>query len=163
MPFEMAHCVQAMVVQGIVYVGGGFAGYGSYNNYIVMEYNTQSGKWAKWPPYITCDFAMTAINNQLVLVGGWDHGRTCMVIPLLGVWKANQREWTHPYPEMPTARSVCSAVVYNNEWLVVAGGWDGSSRLSSVEIMNVDSKQWHIGPPTPVPWSYMKTALLGDE
>ena len=157
MPFGMAGYVQSVVVQGRVYVGGGYAGYDSDNNYIVMEYDISSGKWAKLPPYRACDFAMTVINNQLVLVGGEEHGGCSKV---LGVWRPESKEWTHPYPDMLTARSRCSAVVYN-EWLAVAGGWDGSG-LSSVEVMNTDSKQWYAGPPTPTLRRGMRTAVVGD-
>ena len=52
----------------------------------------------------------------------------CMV---LHVWRAESKEWTHPYPDMPTARSQCSAVAYN-EWSAVAGGWNGESQSSVV-------------------------------
>ena len=89
MPFGMESYVQAVVVQGTVYVGGGYAGYKS-DNYIVMEYATQSGKWAGLPPYRACDFAMTVINNQLLLVGGVEHTYSKVV----GVWRADRREWT---------------------------------------------------------------------
>ena len=34
--------------------------------------------------------------------------------------------------------------------------------LSSVEVMNTESKQWYAGPPTPIPWYSMKTATVGD-
>ena len=76
------------------------------------------------------------------------------------VWDADKKQWTHPYPEMHTARS--HAVVHN-EWLVVAGGWAGA-RLSSVEVMNIctTSKQWYAGPPTPIPWFHMRTAVVCD-
>ena len=160
MPFRMGDCVQSVVVQGRVYVGGGSAGWRSDDKYMVMEYDISSGKWAKLPPYRACYFAMTVIKNQLVLVGGSEHGDSSKV---LGVWRAESKEWTHPYPDMPTARSQRSAVVYN-EWLAVAGGWrrDGMERLSSVEVMNTDSKQWYVAPPTPTPWSTMTTAIVGD-
>ena len=79
------------------------------------------------------------------------------------VWDADNKQWTHPYPEMHTARSGCSAVVHN-EWLVVAGGFLASgTMLSSVEVMNTNSKQWYAGPPTPKPLHSMKTATVGDE
>ena len=159
MPFGMTGYVQSVVVQGRVYVGGGRAGYGSDDHNIVMEYDISSGKWAKLPPYRACDFAMTVINNQLVLVGGWEHGVQSKV---LGVWRAESKEWTHPYPDMPTARSHCSAVVYN-EWLVVAGGKGyGRVMLSCFEVMNTDNKQWFAGPATPSSWSHMNTAIVGD-
>ena len=59
---------------------------------------------------------------------------------------------------MPTARSSSSAVVHH-EWLVVAGGWREERRLSSVEVLNTDTKQWFAGPSTPIPWMGMKTAI----
>ena len=78
------------------------------------------------------------------------------------MWSAERREWTHPYPDMATARYWCSAVGYN-EWLVVAGGeGDGGRLLSSVEVLNTDSKQWYAGPPTPTGWCSMRTAVVGD-
>ena len=98
--------------------------------------------------------------NQLVLVGGEEHGVSSKVV---GVWDADNKQWTHPYPELHTARSKCSAVVHN-EWLVVAGGLSASHAvLPSVEFMNTNSKQWYAGPPTPIPWDSMKTATVGDE
>ena len=160
MPFGMGGYVQSVVVEGTVYVGGGGAGHGSDNNYIVMTYDISTGKWATLPPYRAYGFAMTAINNQLVLVGGSEHGHKNKVV---GVWDADNKQWTHPYPEMHTARWICSAVVHN-EWLVVAGGHSASGALlSSVEVMNTNIKQWYAGPPTPIPWFFMKTATVGDE
>ena len=44
---------------------------------------------------------------------------------------------------------MCSVVGYN-EWLVVVGGGGDVGLLSSVEILNTDSKQWYAGPPTPI-------------
>ena len=165
MPFRMTHYVQSVVVQGRVYVGGGSdSGFTSPDNYIVMEYDISSGKWTKLPPYRAPNFAVTVIDNQLVLVGG-DLDKGGFLVhssKVLGVWRAESQEWTQNFPEMPTGRSTCSAVVYN-EWLVVAGGWgDGMVRLSSVDVMNTDTKQWFAGPPTPTPWSSMKTASVGD-
>ena len=143
-----------------MYVGGGNAGLGSDNKYIVMTYDISTGKWSTLPSYRARDFAMTAINNQLVLVGGRERGNR---IKVLGLWDADNKQWTHPFPEMHTERSSCSAVVYN-EWLVVAGGVPTHGAvLSSVEVMNIESKQWYTGPQTCVPWYMMKTAIVGDE
>ena len=147
MPFEM--CVlQSVVVQGTVYVGGGLT-YSDWNAHVVMEYDTSSGKWRELLPYITHYFAMTAINNHLILVGG----------SKLGVWRTDCKKWTHPYPNMPTVRVAPSAVTYK-EWLIVVGGYDNS--LSSADIMNTNSKQWHTAAPAPIVWCGMKTAVVGD-
>ena len=158
MPHGMGCYVQSVVVKEKVYVGGGLTDRRN-DDHIVIEYDISSGKWAKLPPYRAQGFAMTVINNQLVLVGGKEHEQDSKV---LGVWRAEGKEWTHPYPHMSTARSWCSAVVYN-EWLVVAGGYGNSYMiLSSVEVMNTVTKQWYAALPTPTPWTETKTAIVGD-
>ena len=160
MPFGMGGHVQSVVVEETVYVGGGHAGIGNDNNYIVMTYDISTGKWATLPPYRARAFAMTAINNQLVLVGGYERGDDR--IKVLGVWDADKRRWTHSYPEMHRVRSNCSVVIYK-KWLVVAGGEASYKEdISSVEVMNTKSKQWYTGPTTPTPWTCMRTAVVGD-
>ena len=153
----MSHYIQSVQVQGTLYVGGGAAA--GDNKYIVMTYDISAGKWATLPPYSTCYFAMTAIDNHLVLVGG--EGRGGNYSKVLGVWSEDSKKWTHPYPDMITPRFACSAVVYN-QYLAVAGGKRDGVRLSSVEVMNTDTKQWYAGPPTPIAWTEMKTAIVGD-
>ena len=63
--------VQCVQVQGTVYVGGGGAGYGSANQYIVMAYDISAGKWATLPPHSARFFAMTAIDKHLYTTSGW--------------------------------------------------------------------------------------------
>ena len=159
MPFEMGGYVQSAMLQGTVYVGGGDAHRrNSKKHNIVMAYHIGLEKWAELPPYRAHHFAMTVINNELLLAGGWESDRSKVV----GVWRPDSKKWTHPYPDMSTPRLGCSAVAFK-EWLVVAGGvGDGGADLYSVEVLNTDTKQWSAGPPTPAPWSYMKTAIVGE-
>ena len=132
MPFAMRGYIQSVVIHGTVFVGGGFAD--RDNNYIVMEYDTCSGKWGRLPPYRLCNFAMTVINNQLVLVGGKDKQEKKS--KLLGIWSTDSKKWTHPYPDMPTARSSSSAVTYD-KWLIVSGDRSGDDTfLSTAEVLN---------------------------
>ena len=145
MPFKMSG-LQSVVVQGAVYVGGGSIRSG--NERVVMEYDTSSGKWRELPPYITRWFAMTVINNHLVLVGGENESR-------LGVWRADNKKWTHPYPNMPTVVRVAPSAVTYKEWLIVVGGY-------FVDVMNTNSKQWHTAAPAPTGWHQMNTAVVGD-
>ena len=150
--------MQAVVMQGMVYVGGGLT-IGDYD-YKVMVYDIHSGEWATLPRYKTCFFGMAVIDNQLVLVGGVEVGEVKSKV--LGAWRAESKEWVHPYPDMPTARFLCSAVTYK-EWLVVAGGNSEKGKyLASVEVMNTSNKQWSTAPPLPVGWTMMKAAIVGD-
>ena len=44
---------------------------------------------------------------------------------------------------------------------MVAGGTGGGS-LSTVEVLDIDSKQWSTAPSTPIPWYKMKSTIIGD-
>ncbi len=149
----MSGCIQSVVVQEKVYVGGGAS-------CAVMEYDTNSREWDTLTPYETSCFVMAGINNQLVLVGGYDEYSGASKV--LGVWGADCKKWTYPYPEMPTGRYDCSVIVYS-EWLVVAGGnTDFIVDQLRVDVLNTESKQWFAGPPLPQPWYNINAAVVKD-
>ena len=156
MLFGMSDYIQSVVMDGRLYVGGGYTEIDK-NKHRVMVYDLSLKKWGILPPYRAVSFAMVVINYQLVLVGGCESG----FIKILGVWEAYRSAWSHPYPEMPTARSRPS-VLAHKEWLVVAGGQKTGACVSCVEVLNTDNKQWYTGPPTPIPWCNMRTAVAGD-
>ena len=157
MPFGMDEYIQSVVINGMVYVGGGNADT-IVNDYTVMTYDIHSGRWGTLPPYRARFFGMTVIRDQLVLVGGQDDGNCSKS---LGVWRSDDKKWVDLYPDMPTPRYGSSVVTYN-EWLIVAGGTNNGCLLSSVDVMNIDTKQWYSGPPAPRGFYSMKTAIVGD-
>ena len=160
-PFSMYRYIQSVEVEGTVYVGGGWTDR-EEDRHTVVAYNPQSCNWHALPPYSTTWFAMTTINNKLVLVGGYHNPST---VDLLGVWQTDNNQWTYPFPPMPTPRSLPSATSYKH-WLVVAGGISSVSlssvSLSTVEVLDVHNKQWSTGPSTPAPWSSMMSTIKGD-
>ena len=117
MPFGMSNHIQAVIIGGNVYVGGGF---NFKNERIMLVYTVHTGLWGTLPPYESKWFGMAAVNNQLVLVGGV-HPSTYKRTNILGVWN---QTWTHPFPVLPTPRSQVSVISYH-KWLIVAGGTDG--------------------------------------
>ncbi len=157
MPVAMSNHIQSVQIKDTVYVGGGGTGRDE-DDYIVMAYNTQSCQWHTLPPYSTRGFAMTTINNKLVLVGGNNRDRSdCSE---LGEWQPDSNQWTHPFPPMSTPRHVHSATSFKH-WLVVAGGWHGVC-LQTVEVLDVSNMQWSTGPSTPTPWYMMNSTTIGD-
>ena len=164
-PFEMGFHVHSVLLRETLYVGGGDA-YGE-NDFIIMAYDTRSRKWSTLPPYFAINFAMTAVNNQLVLVGGDNHWYETTKV--LFVWKPETNEWSQPFPELPTPRSACSAVGYNS-WLIIVGGVSSNFYNQHqdidfnlpIEVLNTQNKQWHTFSKTPQPWKDMKTAVVGD-
>ena len=158
MPFAMSGNIQSVIIQEMMYVGGGDA-LPINNMHIVMTYNIILQEWSQLPQYTAHYFAMTVIHNKLTLVGGRDHNSRDTNV--LGVWDADRRKWTHPNTPMPTPRCESSAAVYR-QWLIVAGGQSFMTDLSSVEVLDISSNQWYRAPSTPVPWSCMRSAVVGD-
>ena len=139
MPFAMSDYIQSVIIQEMMYVGGGYAS-SANNRYIVMTYNIITQEWSQLPQYTARYFAMTVIHNKLTLIGGSDHNDK--ETNVLGVWDADGRKWTHPYTPMPTPHCYSSAVVYR-QWLIVAGGRSGGTRTSSVEVLdNTSERIW---------------------
>lgn len=159
MPFAMAGHVQAVLIQGMVFIGGGSTAMGSHYDRAVIKYNTDSEEWVTLPPYRTSHFGMTTLKDQLVLIGGKEEGN---VTKILAVW--SEPIWIHPFPPMSTARYGCSAITSCDIWLIVAGGCNEHyDSLSSVEILHTITKQWHdVKFSTPVPWVDMRTTIISD-
>ncbi len=141
-----------------MYAGGGGTDRRK-DGHIVMAYNTQSCQWHTLPPYSTMGFAMTTINNKLVVVGG--RNRDDSDSSELGEWQPDSNQWAHPFSPMSTPRCVHSATSYKH-WLVVAGGYHGVCLQASVEVLDVSNMQWSTGPSTPTPWVRMKSTTIGD-
>ena len=119
-------------------MGGGIADKDE-DEHTVMVYQQGLG-WRTLPRYRYRYFGMAVLQDQLTLVGGWD-SFTSEATNQISVWNAQQ--WTQPYPPMPTPRD-SSAVVTYMKWLVVAGGSDGGSFLTAVEVMDSTNKQWFL-------------------
>ena len=102
---------------------------------------------------------MAVLQDQLTLVGGCETS-IWKVTNQIAVW--DSRQWTHPYPSMPTPRYSPAVVTYI-KWLVVAGGDDGNHCLSTVEIMDATNKQWFTTTPLPVRCRSMTSAIVGEE
>ena len=123
-----------------------------------MMYEQGAG-WRTLPRYQYVQFTMAVLQDQLTLVGGCESS-SWKVTNQIAVW--DSRQWTHPYPPMPTPRH-SPAVVTHIKWLVVAGGDDGNHCLSTVEIMDATNKQWFTATPLPVRCRDMTSAIVGEE
>ncbi len=148
----------AVVLNGKVYVGGGEAD--RYEDqFIIQVYTPERDGCSRLPKCPVMWFAMTAVNQQLVLVGG--NSRDYCPRSAVLMWDSPSQQWTSPYPNMPTARQSAGAVGYQH-FLVVAGGFGGGSDLTTVEILNTSTKRWYTAAPLPVGCSDFTPALVGD-
>ena len=142
--------VNTVVIHGTVYCGSG-----SITCDYVVQYNPESGEWSMLPrPQGLQGFAMTSLNGQLVLVGNHFEGDDQRIT----VWDSGCREWVHPYPPMPTGRSMSAAVGYQN-YLIVACGY---VKRDTVEVLDSSSGRWYSAQPVPVGGQTMSSAVIGD-
>ena len=161
MPFGMYRYPQVVVFKGKVYIGGG--GASSYRErQTVMVYDPQQDSFDTLPPYTYTWFNMAIVNNQLVLVGGWDI-ETGRVTNKLAVWNEESRKWTHPLPPMTTACRSSSVTSHNNRWLVVMAGYSDVTDLSRVEILDTtESGQWYHAAPLPQTCNSVSRVTIGN-
>ena len=161
LPFGMYDYPQVVIVNGKLFMGGRVA-FSDHNCHIIMVYDPQNDEWTTLPFYPRHFFTMAALNNQLVLAGGVN-GSDNTATAVLGAWSEYLKQWTYPFPPMPTARISPSAVSHS-KWLVVIGGRLKrlDIKLSNVEILNTTSGQWYIGAAIPHPCSSISAVTIGQ-
>ena len=128
------------------------------NNTTICIYDISGDSW-ETIQCATFQHALTAYNNQLVLVGGCDHStRTCT--NELSVLQNDGQKWTQPFPPMLTKRYDASAIGIGSH-LAVAGGYGYEFLpLDTVEIY--DGHTWKVAQSLPKPSSHMKSVLQRD-
>ena len=130
--------VQVVVVGGKVYIGGGRA---EGSHYKILEYTIQGGQWREIVTPVAF-FGMAVVNNQLLIIGGVDEEDSVTN----QVWALDSASgaWKQPFPAMPTARWLMSAVGYKR-WVLVVGG----DEERCVEVLDTATNKWYVATPLP--------------
>ncbi len=107
---------------------------------------------------------MVTVNSTTVMaIGGYQNG------PISGktfYFTFGEESWTKG-PELKNRRRdhSCGKIRRNKESqemsIIVAGGWDGSSRLSSVEILDEGSSKWQTG--SELPFAIYGSQMVEDQ
>ena len=157
-------CAQAVVIRGIVYVGGGdTCRWNDDDKYLIQQYSPTNDKWSTLPPAPVRYFGMGELNGQLVIVGGKTREGvvTGKVLSLGGF--AWFRKWKESIPPMPTACH-SPAVFSQPSCLTVVGGRDQlRTSLSAVKVFIPHTSEWHIASPAPSPLSRMATTVIQNK
>ncbi len=147
-----AYAAAAQLQDGKLLVTGGYDG--SYSDLNSSEILTEEG-WENNIPslpatiYIHC---MIPINSTTVMTIGGDQDGQWSVRSFFFTF--GEESWTEG-PDLKKERRghSCGRIRRNRESqemsIIVAGGWNGTSRLSSVEILDEDSSEWQTGPELP--------------
>jgi hypothetical protein len=104
-------------------------------------------------PVTISGHCMVTVNSTTVMaIGGRQNGQYFSGKTFYFTF--GEESWTEG-PELKIKRSShsCGKIKRNKDSqemsIIVAGGWDGSSRLSSVEILDEGSNEWQTGPELP--------------
>ena len=145
----------AAVVHGNIayFTPGGSSRVYSYQNILGNE------QWSRLPDNPNEAFSLAVIDGLLTSVGGKDsRNRTNTLLSLTG--KAERKQWSELFTPMATPRSL-TACITTEKALVVAGGYAGDD-LATVEVMEINTKQWTTVCPLPQKLSILSGTVCGD-
>ena len=126
----------------------------SYQNILGNE------QWSRLPDNLNTAFSLAVIDGLFTSVGGYNsHCKdTNTLLSLTGA--GERKKWSEVFPPMPTPRSL-TACITTEKALVVAGGRAGD-HLATVEVMDINTKQWTTVCPLPQKLSSFSAIVCGD-
>ena len=139
---------------------GKMAYFNSVGSTSVYSYDSQGQLWQELPDCHSENSALVMAANKLTTVGGYQDGRpTNSLASLTGEGKDSK--WVELFPRMPTARYFLAAVCRGRN-VIAAGGHGGVRRLSTVEILDTDLRQWSSAASLPHPMVVASITVCGD-
>jgi len=150
----------AAVLEGNLYVIGGYRGSSSRGIDAVHVLALSGGEWQVGPPLPTPRGALAAavLNGRIHAIGGVDaEGRRSgaheIFDPIEGRWSQAA--------DLPTPRDHLAAAVVGGEIVVLAGRNAVSAVLTATEIYDPATDTWRTGAPVPTGRSGVAAAVLG--
>ena len=127
----------------------------SYQNILGNE------QWSRLPKNPNWNFSLAVIDGLLTSVGSRDsRGPTNTLLSLTGEGERNK--WSEVFPPMPTPR-YSTACITTEKALVVAGGYAaGGDDVATVEVMDINTKQWTRVCPLPQKLWSLSGIVCGD-
>ena len=140
---------------------GKMAYFNSADSTSVYSYDSQGQLWQELPRCHSRNSALVMANNKLTTVGGEQDGRLTNSLASL-TREGRRSKWVELFPRMPTARRYLAAVCRGRN-VIAAGGRDGGyRRLSTVEILDTDLRQWSSAASLPHPMWDASITVCGD-
>ena len=134
-------------------------GFGSTTVHI---YNLQKEVWGR---VTDCSYeysCLVILQGMLTTVGGGPHSEpTNSLLSLTG--EGGDSKWSPLFPAMPTKRQN-TAAVYDGCSLIVAGGNnDGGNILATVEVLDINTRQWSTASSLLHPYDWATLGICGDQ
>ena len=121
----------------------------------LWAYDISDKRWSKHSraPYDCCSLAV--LNSLPTTVGG--------SLPTNKLMSLTERKWIEKFPPMPTKRYFVTAVCTGTA-LIVAGGWgENGGELTTVEVLNIENRQWSTAVDLPKPMRIHSVTVCGDQ
>ena len=126
----------------------------------VHSYDSDAREWHRLPDAPHTQSTLVVVHHTLTMVGGAISGRA--TDSLLGLVRRRRgKKWLPDLPAMPTKRYNTAAVCSGHS-LIVAGGYDGSNRLATVEVLDTDTRQWSIASSLTRPLTEATISICGE-
>ena len=139
----------AIVITRNVYVCGGVCG-DVASAHVVQVYDLDKATWTKLPPAPQYNSQAVAINNQLVLIGGYEISSNT-ISNMVSTWTG--QGWQQDIPAMPTKRVRPGVTTYGT-YVIVAGGRaeDNWTLLNSIDVLDTTTLLWSTPANFQLPW-----------
>ena len=147
---------QTVVIRDKVYCGGGVT---ADDVHRVFCYSSSEDTWNTLPDCDVCYFGLGQVNGKLVTVGG--RKKSSSVVTNKVYELAIDESWKQSIPPMPTACESPAILCYHFT-LIVAGGYNGHTRTSVVEVFREETSQWYTTEPLPFLWDYPSSLLINN-
>ena len=145
----------AVWLNGLVYVGGGFETGGA--SYIINCYDPVNNSWSSPINTPYCLFAMTTLNNKLLIAGGRDKSyKTTNQILTMDAGQLKN------YTKMITARSYATATGHQGMLIITGGEDDKTKTLSSTELFDSSNGQWYVTNDLPQPHYLLQSVIVDN-
>ena len=145
----------------------------------VYSYNSDTQKWRQLPDTPHTNTTLVVVQHILTMVGGYVSGKfTNSLLSLMEEGGATKwlphfllslmgegwaMKWLPHYPAMPTARSHTAAVCSGHSLIVAGGEGDRySNKLATVEVLDIDTKQWSTACSLPHPFSLATISICRE-
>ena len=130
------------------------------NSTTVHSYNSNTREWLRLPSTPHKYSTLVVVHHVLTMVGGQiSGGATDSLLSLMG--EGRGIKWLPNLPAMPTKRYETAAVCSGRS-LIVAGGNDGHNGLSTVEVLDTDTRQWSIASALTHPFYWATISICGE-
>ena len=149
----------AVWLNGLVYVGGGFVT-GRKTSYVsdtINCYNLLNNLWSSPINIPYCLFAMTTLNNKLLIAGGQDKDyKTTNQILIIEDGQLKN------YTKMSIARKYPTAVSHQGMLIITGGKDDKGKTLSSTELFDSTNGQWYTCNDLPQPHYRLRSVIVDN-